>query len=420
MSDVAPRIAPAECAGLDTETPVVVLNTHYSGLAIARDLAPIGVRVIGVTAHRGFAGNWSRYLEYRESPDSLHAPGALLEYLVRLADELGQRPLLLPTRDHDINFISYARSTLERHYRIGLAPAHDLERVLNKSSLAAAAAAAGLRVPASVTVKEAADIGAAKSLRFPCICKPVYASQWRQPGIWEAVGRQKARRVDSFEELHDFYRAFSHLDPAITVQEWVQGDEENLLILGAYCNERSEIVCSFTARKRLQYPPLAGTGIVVEALPLPELLAPSVALLSALAFRGICEVEYKRDARDGQLYLIEVNPRHWDQHGLGTAVGVNLSEAMYRDLTGQPVRLMAQGQQTVLWIAEQEFAHRLLRSLRLHESWMDTRVVLGRARVWATYDSRDKGPFLSLLGLRPRLSGQLKLQPPGGKATEAI
>lgn len=415
-----PVVAPDSPTSIKTKTPVVVLNTHYSGLAIARDLAPLGVRVVGVTAHREFPGNWSRYIEYREAPDSLEAPEALREFLVRLAQELGQRPLLLPTRDHDINFISGARPVLEQHFRIGLAPARDLERILNKSVLSAAAAAAGVRVPASVTMLAAADIAGAKALRFPCICKPVYASQWRRPGIWEAVGRQKARRVDSFEDLQDFYRGFSHLDPAITVQEWVDGAEENLLILGAYCDEKSEIVCSFTARKRLQYPALAGTGIVVEALPLPELLEPSAALLRALAFRGICEVEYKRDARDGQLYLIEINPRHWDQHGLGAAVGVNLSEAMYRELTGQPVRAMAQAPQPLLWIAEQEFAYQLLRCLTFQVDWRGTRVVFGRARTWATYDSRDKGPFLSLLGLRSRHPGTFKLQPPDGKATESV
>jgi predicted ATP-grasp superfamily ATP-dependent carboligase len=93
-----------------------------------------------------------------------------------------------------------------------------------------------------------------------------------------------------------------------------------------------KVLASFTARKRLQYPPLAGTGVVVEALPIGEIVAPSKSLLAALQFHGISEIEYKRDTRDGTLNLIEINPRHWDQHGLGTAVGVNLSEAACRDM----------------------------------------------------------------------------------------
>ncbi len=57
--------------GLKIDWPVIILNTHHSGLAIARDLAPLGVRVIGLTAIASFPGNSSRLLEYRAAPDSL-------------------------------------------------------------------------------------------------------------------------------------------------------------------------------------------------------------------------------------------------------------------------------------------------------------------------------------------------------------
>ena len=389
-----------ELAGLQADCPVVVLNTHHSGLAVARDLAPLGVRVIGLTAVPQFPGNCSRLLEYRRAPDSLTEGSELLDYLVRLAGELGKRVVLLPTRDHDINFISQHRATLDEHFILALLPPAGLERVMNKDVLADAARSAGLRVPRSVTVREPTELEKARDLRFPCICKPLYASQWRRARIWEAVGRQKARRVETFEELAGYYRGFSDLDPLVSVQEWVEGGEENLLVFGSYCGADHEVAGYFTARKRLQYPPLAGTGIVVEALPLPRLEEPSRALLRALAFRGISEIEYKLDDRDGVLYLIEVNPRHWDQHGLGTAVGVNLSELLYRDVTGQPMRAMRQSTDRVRWIAEAEYARHLARCLLGRAPWSDVGLALGASRTWAVYNPADLGPFLSLLGLR--------------------
>ena len=197
---------------------------------------------------------------------------------------------------------------------------------------------------------------------------------------------------------------FSDLDPLVTVQEWVEGGEENLLVFGSYCGADHEVAGYFTARKSLQYPPLAGTGIVVEALPLPQLEEPSRALLRALAFRGISEIEYKLDDRDGALYLIEVNPRHWDQHGLGTAVGVNLSELLYRDMTGQPMRAMRQSTDRVRWIAEAEYARHLARCLLGRAPWSDAGLALGASRTWAVYNPADPGPFLSLLGLRSACS----------------
>ncbi len=395
----APGRAPAR---LRVDTPVVVLNTHHSGLAVARDLGPLGVRVIGVTAVDEFPGNQSRWLEYRKAPDSLTQPPELLAFLLRLCDELGRRPVLLPTRDHDINFIEGHRAALDERFRIPMLDPLSLDRILNKEVLAADASSAGIPTPRTVIIRKPGEMVNARELRFPCICKPVYASQWRKAGIWEAVGRQKALRLDTYGALERYYSAFCELDPLVTVQEWIEGNEEDLLIFGSYCDSDHRVLASFTARKRLQYPPLAGTGIVVEALPLPELIEPSVGLLRRVRFRGISEIEYKRDRRDGRIYLIEINPRHWDQHGLGTRVGVNLSEALYRDVTGQASVAMQQDPRSMLWIAEAEYARHVARCLAGRAPLRDLSLGCGAGRTWAVFDREDMGPFWSMLGWKRR------------------
>jgi len=383
---------------LDVDCPVVVLNTHHSGLAIARDLGPLGIRVIGLTAIAAFPGNASRWLEYRAAPDSLTQPDELVNYLLRLSEELGRRALLLPTRDHDVNLICRHWEALRDGFLLAMPEPRALERLMNKGALAAVASEIGLRVPRSVIVSRPDELPGAGALRFPCICKPLYASQWRRPGIWEAVGRQKALRLVSFEELKSFYQGFSHLDPLVIVQEWIEGGESSLQIFGSYCSAEHEVLASFTARKRLQYPPLSGTGIIVEALPLPHLEVPSRALLSRLGFQGISEIEYKLDERDGQLYLIEINPRHWDQHGLGTAVGVNLSEALYRDMTNQPRRPMKQADARQLWIAEAEYARHLARCLLGRATLRDATLMFGAPRRWSVFDWGDLRPIRGLIG----------------------
>lgn len=387
---------------LRVDWPVVILNTHHSGLAIARNLGPLGVCVLGLTAVPGFPGNASRWLEYRPAPDSLLEQEQLLSFLRDLARELGRPALLLPTRDHDVNFIAKYRAALEQTYLIAQLPAADLESVMNKELLGAVARRAGIGVPNGITVRSAGEIERAKELRFPCICKPLYASQWRKEGLWEAVGRQKALKLESYSALQDFYRRFSDLDPVVSVQEWIEGGEPSLQIFGSVCDEKHEVAAWFTARKRLQYPPLAGTGIVVEALLLPELEEPSRALLRTLRFRGISEIEYKRDTRDGRLYLIEINPRHWDQHGLGAAAGVNLSEALYRDVTGQLQRPMQQRNDSVLWIAEAEYARHLARCVLGRAPWRDALLGLRGRRTWSLYDGSDIQPLLARAGFRRR------------------
>ena len=115
-------------------TPVVVLNMHYSGLGIARSLAPSGVLVFGLSAHADFPGSSSKYCQFEKAPDALLQPEQLKMFLLEFAKRFNERPILLPTRDHDIEFIGTYRAPLEERYIIPLAPTPVLERVMNKDA----------------------------------------------------------------------------------------------------------------------------------------------------------------------------------------------------------------------------------------------------------------------------------------------
>ena len=141
-----------------------------------------------------------------------------------------------------------------------------------------------------------------------------------------------------FENSADLMAAYARIrehEPVATVQQYIPGPEENLVVFGSYCNSAGTVRAFFTGRKILQVPPLRGTGVVLEARPVPEIVEPSKALLRALGFSGISEIEFKIHETTRVPYLIEINPRHWDQHHLGTACGVNLSLELYRDVTGR-------------------------------------------------------------------------------------
>lgn len=377
--------------------PVVVLNTHHTGLGIARNLGPLGVRVIGLTAHPGFPGNHSRWLEYRPSADSLLAPDALRDQLIALSRELGVCPVLFPTRDHDIVFINRYRSDLEARYLIPFADPAVIDSVMNKDRLFEIARSVGIAVPETVAVNRPEDRFKARGLRYPCVCKPVYASQWRKPGIWEAVGRQKAVKLDSYVQFEAFYERVVGFDPVVTVQQWVPGEEEDLLIFGSYCNRSSEVVASFTARKRIQIPPLMGTGVIVEAVPIERLREPCAALLNASRFVGISEIEFKRDPRDDRIYLIELNPRHWDQHRLGAAAGVNLSQVAYFDAIGHPNPSMVQSSGSIAWVAEAEFTRHAARALLGRAPLRDLGKLAAARHTFSVFDASDLRPFWTLL-----------------------
>jgi len=385
-----------------TAVPVVVLNMHYSGLGIARSLGPHGIPVYGLSSDPNFPGNYSRYCQFRLSPDSLHEPEQLRDFLLDFARSLGSKPIIFPTRDHDIQFLTAHRELLEQSFVIPLASREVIERATNKDACLAIAAKAGIPVPASHTVRNGAELAAIMTvLTFPVIIKPLYARDWRRPGIWEMVGHQKAAILDSRDALERFYASIETVAPLVSVQEYIPGPDSNLVIFGSYCRTNGDVRAFFTGRKLLQDPPLKGTGLIVEGIPIPEIVAHSKALLRAMQFSGISEIEFKIHERTKIPYLIEINPRHWDQHYLGTACGVNLSLTMYRDLTREPDSdskaaahaVPEQQSAPVRWIAESDLFFYALKGLKhgRKDLWTDLRRASG-TRTFSVFSADDPGP----------------------------
>jgi predicted ATP-grasp superfamily ATP-dependent carboligase len=165
----------------------------------------------------------------------------------------------------------------------------------------------------------------------------------------------------------------------LLLQEYVAGDDSDIVVCGCYIGRSGELLGHFTGRKLKQNPPLVGTGSVVEAAEIVPILDVSVALLKAFRYSGLAEIEFKYDRTADRFCLIEINPRHWDQHELGTLVGVNLSWIAYRDMVGldvAPCRPAYRANSKYKWIAEQELLEDVAHNFSLR--------ALGKAmREWA-------------------------------------
>ena len=150
-------------------------------------------------------------------------------------------------------------------------------------------------------------------------------------GFRRAFGRQSFR-CETRAELDDAFERARPYDPL--VQELIPGGDDELYSLGSYVAEDGEALGLFSGRKLRQTPPGVGTCRVGEAVWVEEVVEQGLALLRALGFHGLSQVEFKRDPRDGVYKLMEVNPRLWQWHGLAAACGVDLPRIAYWDLLG--------------------------------------------------------------------------------------
>jgi len=388
---------------------VIIMNLFYSGLAIARDMVGRGVRVIGLSAHPNIYGNFTRFCEVRSAPNSQEDSDELLRFLIAVAPEL-HGAVIFPTRDLDVLFLDRHRTELQQHYRLAIPSAECLQRCVNKNILARAAQQAGLGVPRTLALGSREELPrVTEEVGFPCVVKPVSSHHWRESNNWEQVGGRKAFLVSTPEELEKEYARVSVAHPEILVQEWIPGGTDNIVIVGAYVGKNSEPLAYFTARKIVQAPDDFGTGCIVRSEDIPDVLEPTIQLWKALGYRGMAEVEYKRDPRTGKLLLIEMNTRHWDQHALSRASGLNLSWTAYCDSIGMEVAPVTTRTVRATWIAEDAMLSYILQGI-YHRSLKPGMLSsqLSGPRTYGIFSWRDPWPSVRYFftGMLPTITKQ--------------
>ena len=114
----------------------------------------------------------------------------------------------------------------------------------------------------------------------------------------------------------------------VVVQELIPGGGEAQFSYAALWHH-GKPVAELTARRTRQYPvDFSYTSTFVEIVANDKVKAAATALLTAVAFEGLVEVEFKFDARDEQFKVLDVNPRAWSWLALCESAGCDLALMM--------------------------------------------------------------------------------------------
>ncbi|MEM9255724.1 MAG: hypothetical protein AAGA91_09760 [Pseudomonadota bacterium] len=322
----------------------VVMGLSPTGLYVARELCAGGIRVLGVD--REF-GTCSASSALRRSGGAWHEsdPDKLLQKLVAFAHSQAGRPVLFPTSDYFIEFICQRFSDLSDHFSI--APDyHSLAaQLLDKLSFYRLCRQHAVAVPGLWELKDAGDIDKIiDELMFPCILKPTLIHLAK-----DYLKGAKVLVVANVDELLDRFRSIPAATGSWLLQEIIPGEESNITLLAGYRggNEHADDV--LTARKVRQYPPGFGSASRVVSEDCEETIAITKAFLGAVGYRGLYGAEYKRDPRDGQLKIIEINPRPTLWFQISHDARKRLAYRAYCDLTERPLPPTVPQLNGVLW-----------------------------------------------------------------------
>jgi D-aspartate ligase len=329
LSTSSPR--PGTTAGGGPAAVVLGLDT-ITGLQTARILAARGVPVIGVTNSLGHYACRTRACT-RVLQADLRSED-VIDVLLRLGPELGDRAALFPCTDLTVLQISRHRDRLAPWYHVALPEHAVVEQLMDKVGFLQHAQKFGLPIPGTVLIDDRADAErAARTLTFPVALKPPLKS-----AVWQSHTSAKAFQVEDGEELLEVYDRIAPWSDRFIAQEWVDGGVDSLYSCNAYFAAGSRPLVTFVARKLRQWPPHTGTSSLGEECRNDEVLSETLRLFAGVDYRGLAYVEMKQDARTGRHLIIEPNiGRPTGRSAIAEAGGVELLYTAYCDMVGRPL-----------------------------------------------------------------------------------
>ncbi|MBB3087070.1 carboxylate--amine ligase [Geodermatophilus sabuli] len=311
--------------------PAVILGGSFNSLSVARALGRQGIPVHALgDGAGGSLVSHSRYL--RSYLDVASSATAADEWMAWL--RTGPRgAVLLPCSDGALEFIARHRAEL---VEMGYCPAASADEVtlamLDKERTYELARAVGVPAPRTAavsTVDEVRKAGAA--MDFPCALKP------RHSHLFARAFGSKALIVDDAEELEAAFRATNEHGLEMIVTEIIPGDDSRYCSYYSYLDDDGTPLFHFTKRKPRQNPPGFGLGTFHVTDWVPDAAELGLRFFTGVGLRGVGNVEFKRDSRDGQLKIIECNPRFTAADKLVQRAGIDMATISYRRALGLPV-----------------------------------------------------------------------------------
>jgi D-aspartate ligase len=321
--------------------PAVLLGGTGTTLAVVRALGQAGVPVTILGDGRNdIVGRRSRFCSHYEHfpvPDGARPPPPGDRWL----EWLRQSPVpsvILPCGDDGLELVARHRREMESvGHRAVEANDSVVLAMLDKVQTYRLASSLGIHVPRTVEVDSLDGARAAvdDGIGFPCAVKPVRSDRVLRQ--LPTLGAPKGAIVRDDAELCRQVEPIVGIGLPILVTEFISGPDDQFCSYYSYLDESGSPLFHFTKRKLRQFPPRFGTGTYHVTEWQPEVAEVGLHFFQGVGLRGLGNVEFKRDERDGQLKLIECNARFTMATAQVRRAGIDLALVAYARLTGQPL-----------------------------------------------------------------------------------
>jgi len=321
----------------------VVLGGYYTGVNLTRYLVRRGVTAYCLDNDRSRQAFRSVYGTTLQCPDPDRQPDEWLGFMLELARKAGGKPALIPSADAFVAAMARHADELATAYAFCRDSVELYAILATKRRQYDLAVEHGMPVPRTrfaQSPEEVAEFGA--GAQFPCVIKPVRSYDWAKVPRGHPLAARKVMVAASPKDLDEKYAIVAAVNSEVVVQEVIEGpDTAKLVYLSCYSTDRRRIARCLLRELRTA-PIYNGNASVTEPIDDPETDSICDRFLQSIGYAGLCEIELKRDSRDGRVKMIEANPRYTGTSDAAPYAGVDLGWLHYLDLIGQRVEMVAQ------------------------------------------------------------------------------
>ena len=369
--------------------PVIILSAHTMALGVVKALGRQNVPLLVVHYDQRDMAQRSRYAtQTLAAPHPQEDEAGFVAKLLQLADKW-QGAVLIPVSDETLVVAARHKDVLSLHFTVACPDYATVCQVIDKQQTYHLAVAAGVAAPRTLMPRSLAEVqNFCAEVVFPCLLKPAQSHLfYTQFGVKMFV-------AENPDQLQDGYRRATAADLEVMIQEYIPGGDGDVANYNCYAVE-GQVLAEFTGDHIRNAPPWFGSPRVVRSRKIDALLEPGRRLMQTLNYTGYACTEFKRDRRDGQYKLMEINGRHNLSTLLAVRCGINFPWLDYR-YQAYGERPDTQTFETgVYWI---DLSRDIAYSLKhYHEEKYALRDYLRpylHPHVWAILDWQDPLPFI--------------------------
>ena len=335
---------------IDCSVPVVLLDTdHYGAIGIARSLGRLSIPVYCVDSNPKTISFHSRYCKGGFNYNGkINYSEMMVHYLLEVAKKIGKPSVLIPTTDDAALLSAEYFDSLKKCYIYHQVSPKIIKSVANKKEMYFLAKSVGIPTAETNFPQSRKDVEEfLETASFPIMLKAIDGRALL------ATAGHKMFITNTKEEILSLYEKFetpSH--PNFMLQEFIPGKEDSVWMFNGYFNANSECLFGATGKKIRQSPVYTGStslGICLKNRIVQEL---TKKLIKEIGYKGIVDIGYRYDNRDGKYKVLDINPRIGQTFRLfvGTQ-GLDVARSLYFDLTNQivPSNAIFEGRK---WIVE--------------------------------------------------------------------